>query len=107
MNSTDCLKALDRESARSDFAAIVVGYPEQTRFVWSASADPAARLEALRRAGGKPVAVLGASIAGNALIYWLTPFQEFSENEETDRYLAAVGENVAGIVERRLQALRN
>jgi hypothetical protein len=75
--------------------------------VWSAGEDPAARLKALLRSGGKPFAILGADIVGNAFIYRLNPFPEYEEAIWMRRYLAAVGENVAEILEQRLSAARN
>jgi hypothetical protein len=95
------------EATEADFAAIVVGYEAETRFVWSTSDDPAARLDALLRSGGKPVAILGADIVGNAFIYRLNPFPEYAEDAWTRQYLAAVGERVAGILEQRVAAARN
>jgi hypothetical protein len=95
------------EAREADFAAIVVGYEAETRFVWSTSDDPAARLDALLRSGGKPVAILGADIVGNAFIYRLNPFPEYEDNTWARRYLAAVGECVAEILEQRAVAARN
>lgn len=101
------LNELHAEASRADFAAIVVGNDDQTRFVWNTSDDAAARLEALLAAGGKAVAILGADIIGNAFIYRLNPFPEYQNDDATRRYLAAVGERLAAILERRLLAARN
>ncbi len=103
----DYLNALVQEASQADFAAIVVGYEEETRFVWSAGDDPAARLKALLRSGGKPFAIMGADIVGNAFIYRLNPFPEYEDEKWMREYLAAVGENVAGLLEQRLAAARN
>ena len=103
----DYLHELFGEARQADFAAIVVGYEAETRFVWSSSEDPASRLDALLRSGGKPVAILGADIVGNAFIYRLNPFPEYEDNTSTRQYLAAVGERVASILEQRVAAVRN
>jgi hypothetical protein len=105
--TTDCIAALRSEAQEADFAAIVVGYDRETRFVWSGRDDPAARLEALLLTGGKPVAVLGADIVGKAFIYRLTPFPEHADDPGTRRFLVAVGENLAAILEQRVAAVRN
>jgi hypothetical protein len=105
--TNDYLKALRSEAQEAEFAAIVVGFDRETRFVWSGRDDPAAKLEALLRTGGKPVAVLGANIVGNAFLYRLTPFPEYEDDPGTRQYLATVGENVAGILEQRLEAALN
>ena len=103
----DYLQELFGEAKRADFAAIVVGYELETRFIWSTNDDPAARLEALLSSGGKPVAILGADIVGNAFIYRLNPFPEYEDDTWTRQYLVAVGERVAGILEQRVAAARN
>jgi hypothetical protein len=95
------------EASHADFAAIVVGYEEETRFVWSGSDDPAARLKALLCSGGRPFAILGADIVGNAFIYRLIPFREYEGETWMLPYLAAVGENVATTLAQRLTVARN
>ena len=105
--AADYLDELLGEARQADFAAIVVGYEEETRFVWSTSDDPEARLEALLSSGGKPVAMLGADLIGNAFIYRLNPFPEYEDDPWTREYLAAVGEQVASILEQRVAAVRN
>jgi hypothetical protein len=103
----DYLNALLQEARQADFAAIVVGYEEETSFVWSASDDAAARLKALLCSGGRPFAILGADIVGNAFIYRLVPFREYEDETWMRPYLAAVGENVASTLAQRLSAARN
>ena len=103
----DYLHELFGEARQADFAAIVVGCEIETRFIWSTNDDPAARLEALLNSGGKPVAILGAEIVGNAFIYRLNPFPEYEDDAGVRRYLATVGETVAGILEQRVAATRN
>ena len=85
----------------------MVRYEEETRFVWSAGNNPAARLKALLRSGGKPFAIIGADIVGNAFIYRLNPFPEYEDEKWIREYLAAVGENIEGLLEQRLAAARN
>jgi hypothetical protein len=103
----DYMSELSEEARRADFAAIVVGYDEQTRFVWSTGEDPATRLKVLLRAGGKAVAILGADIIGNAFIYRLNPFPAYQDDAAARRYLAAVGAKVADILEQRVTATLN
>ena len=105
--TTAYLSELRAEASRADFAAIVIGYDELTRFVWSTSDDPASRLAGLLDAGGKAVAILGADVIGNAFIYRLNPFPEYEDDADTRRYLAAVGERIAEILEQRLQSAMN
>jgi len=98
---------LSAEARQADFAAIVVGYDKETRFVWSTHASPALQLEVLMAAGGKPVAILAAHVAGSALIYQLNPFPEFENDASTLDYLAAVGSGMGDLLEARVLALQN
>ena len=105
--TADYLKALSIEAGEVDYAAIVVGFERETRFIWSASPDVADRLEALLMAGGRPVAILGATVAGNAFHWRLDPFEEYAQDEGTRNYLAAIGNAVTRILEQRLAAASN
>ena len=111
MNSShptgDYLEKLFNEARQADFAAIVVGYEQETRFIWSAGDDPAAKLEALLESGGRPFAILGADIIGNAFVYRLNPFPEYEDNAGTHEYLTAIGNHLANILEQRVAATRN
>ena len=102
-----CVCKLSEEANRADFAAIVVGYDQKTRFVWSTDENPTAQLAALLAAGGKPVAVLGADIIGGTFIYRLNPFPAYQDDAAARRYLAAVGDEVAVILEQRVAATLN
>jgi hypothetical protein len=101
------LAALRAEVSEAEFAAIVIGYERQTRFVWSGRDDPTEKLESVINQGGKPIAILGADIVGNAFVYRLTPFPKYEDDPGTREYLAAVGEQVASILEQRVAAVRN
>ena len=92
---------------RADYAAIVVGYERQTRFVWSMGGDPGTKLQALIDAGGRPMAILGARVIGNAFLYSLTPFPEYEKCPGVQAYLAAIGEEVTRVLEERVKASRN
>jgi hypothetical protein len=50
--TTKYVSELFEEARQADFAAIVVGYDQETRFVWSTSKNPAAQLEPLVSSGG-------------------------------------------------------
>ena len=101
------LDELCRAAKGVDFAAIVIGYERQTRFVWSMGSDPAAKLKALMDSGGKPMAILGASVIGNAFLYSLIPFPEYEECAGVQAYLEAIGEEVTCALAERLQASLN
>jgi len=101
------LKRLREEAGRARFAALVVGYERETRFVWSGTGNPAAQLGALLQAGGEVVAVLGAGLVGNTFVYRLDPFPEYEADPAMRAYLSALGEQLANSLEQRLEALLN
>jgi hypothetical protein len=107
LTSIDYLRALSNEAEQYEFAALVVGFERETRFIWNGVPDAACRLDTLLIEGGKPMAVLGASIVGNAVVYRLDPFPPYDGDESVRRYLASVGDNVMETFKQRWQNARN
>jgi len=98
---------LAEKSRQSEFAALVVGFEEQTQFAWRGRADAALRLDSLLGAGGKDMGVLGADVAGNAIVYSVQPFPEYAGDETIRRYLAVVGDQIMEAFKQRWQTSRN
>ena len=107
LTTEDYLRELVEQSRPAEFAALVIAFEDQTRFIWRNSADGASRLEALLGTGGKPLAILGANIRGNAVVYWVRPFPPYAEDAEVRRYLEVVGDEVMETFKHRWEAARN
>lgn len=107
MTKDDYLRELSKQAEQTQFAALVIGFERETRFVWSGVPDAASRLEILLSAGGKAFGVLGASIVANALVYCLDPLPPYDTQEWVLRYLAGVGDTVMESFRQRWQNARN
>ena len=106
MTSEDYLKELI-QSKDSEFAALVIGFETVTRFLWRNSPDLALRLNDLMSSGGKPIAILGANVVGNAVVYSVEPFHQYADDPGVRRYLEAVGDQAMEALKRRWEAARN
>ena len=103
----ECLRELSKEAERAEFAALVIGFERETRFVWSGSPDAPERLSQLVGVGGKALAVLGVNIVANALIYRLEPLPPYDNQEWVRAYLAVVGDTVMENFRQRWENARN
>ena len=101
------LRELVEQSQQAEYAALVIAFEAQTRFIWRNSAQAASRLEAFLATGGKPMAVFGANVRGNAVVYWVQPFPPYAEDAAVRRYLEAVGEELMETYKARWEASRN
>jgi hypothetical protein len=68
-------------------AAIAVANHNATHFVFAIDDDPLGRLNALVRAGGHPIGIVGARIERGAIEYRLQPFIEYQRNPGALAYL--------------------
>ena len=107
LTEDECLRELSKEAERAEFAALVIGFARETRFVWNGSPDAAERLSQLVSGGGKALALLGVNIVANALIYRLEPLSPYDAQEWVRPYLAVVGETVMEHFKRRWENARN
>jgi len=107
LTKDECLGKLVKQASQAEFAALVIGFEHETRFVWSNTEDAPGRLEKLLGAGGKAVGVLGADIVANAVVYHLEPFPPYDAQEWVRSYLAGVGDTLMEIFKERWQNARN
>ena len=107
LTSEDYVRELIQNSKETEFAALVIAFETQTRFVWRNSPDVAQRLHALMSEGGKPMAILGANVVGNAVVYSVQPFAQYAEDTAIRRYLEVVGDQAMETFKRRWEVSRN
>jgi hypothetical protein len=107
LTKDDYLRELSKQAAKAEFAALVIGFERETRFVWSGTMDAASRLDKLLSAGGRAFAVLGADIVANAIVYRLDPLPPYDTQEWVRPYLAGVGDTVMEIFKQRWENARN
>jgi hypothetical protein len=68
-------------------AAIAVVNSDVTQFVFAIDDDPVSNLNALIRAGGHPIGIVGARLGCESIEYHLQPFVEYQNNPQALAYL--------------------
>jgi hypothetical protein len=71
-------------------AAIAVVNNDTTEFVFAVDDDPLGKLNALVRAGGHPIGIVGARIEPGTIEYLPEPFTEFEHNPQALAYLQSL-----------------
>jgi len=71
-------------------AAIAVVNSDTTEFVFAVDDDPLGKLNALVRAGGHPIGIVGARIERGTVEFHPEPFVEFQDNPEALAYLQSL-----------------
>ena len=71
-------------------AAIAVVNNDATHFVFAIDEDPLGELNALIRAGGHPIGIVGARIESGTIEYLPEPFVEFQDNPHALAYLQSL-----------------
>ncbi len=71
-------------------AAIAVVNDDTTHFVFASDEDSLATLNALIRAGGHPIGIVGARIEGGIVEFLPEPFVEFQHNPQALAYLQSL-----------------
>ena len=78
---------LQARAASLTLAAIAVVNKDVTQFVFAIDDDPPGRLNALIRAGGHPIGIVGARIGRGTIEYCSQPFVEYKNNRQALAYL--------------------
>ena len=97
-NTTDLVKEMLAEAKKSFLVAIAVGFPDETKFVFSSAKVPLNDLNNLIRLGGSPVGLLrfdkeNATIQGS-----FRPFSEYENEPWAGEYLAGLLDNTPEIL---------
>ena len=71
-------------------AAIAVANGDTTEFVFAVDDDPLDKLNALIRAGGHPIGIVGARIERGTVEFHPEPFVEFQHNPQALAYLQSL-----------------
>ena len=71
-------------------AAIAVANSDTTEFVFAVDDDPLGKLNALVRAGGHPIGIVGARIERGTVEFHPEPFVEFQHNPQALAYLQSL-----------------
>jgi hypothetical protein len=86
-STTDLVVELRVRATDLTLAAIAVVNGDVTQFVFAIDDDPVSDLNALIRAGGHPIGIVGARLGCESIDYHLQPFVEYQNNPQALAYL--------------------
>ena len=86
-STPELIVELQVRAAALTLAAIAVVNNDATQFVFAIDDDPASRLNALIRAGGHPIGIVGACLGRGTVEYCAHPFVEYERNRQALAYL--------------------
>ena len=86
-STPELIGELQAKAADFILAAIAVVNNDDTYFVFASDDAPLDRLNALMRAGGHPIGLVGARIGGGTVEYHPHPFVEYRHNPNALAYL--------------------
>jgi hypothetical protein len=89
-STTDLVVELQVRATDLTLAAIAVVSSDVTQFVFAVDDDPLSKLNALIRAGGHPIGIVGARLGRGTIEYHPQPFVEYRRNPEALAYLQSL-----------------
>jgi hypothetical protein len=97
-NTSDLVKEMLAEAKKTFLVAIAVGFPTETKFVFSSAKVPLNDLNKLIRLGGSPVGLLRFDKEDAAIQGSYRPFFEYEKEPWAGEYLAGLLENTPEIM---------
>lgn len=96
--TSDLINEMLAEAKKAWLVAIVVGFENETLFVFSSQKQPLQELNRLVQKGGSPIGLLRFDKDGSDLQGSYRPFEEYADAEWAKKYLAGLLDNAAGII---------
>lgn len=102
-NSAELVNEMLAEAKTAFLVAIVVGFEQETKFVFSTQKQPLGDLNTLIKKGGFPLGLLRFDKDDTAVQGSYRPFEEYAGQEWVNTYLAGLLDNTQEIVSMGLQ----
>jgi hypothetical protein len=96
--TSDLVNEMLKEAKNAWLVAIVVGFENDTRFVFSSQKQPLVELNQLVQQGGSPVGLLRFDKENSQVQGSYRPFEEYAQEEWANKYLAGLLENTGQII---------
>lgn len=96
--TSDLVNEMFDEAKGARVVAIVIGFENDTQFVFSTTPRPLEKLNALINSGGSPVGLLRFDREGTTLQGSYRPFLEYESVTWANEYLAGLLKNAAEII---------
>jgi hypothetical protein len=101
--TSDLVNEMLAEAKNAWLVAIVVGFENETRFVFSSHRQPLQDLNHLVQKGGSPVGLLRFDKEGSQIQGSYRPFEEYGDEEWVKQYLAGLLDNTKEIISLSMQ----
>src|SRR5665647_306202 len=96
--TSDLVQEMQEEAKTTWLVAIVVGFEQDTRFVFSSEKNPLESLNKFVKTGGAPIGLLRFDKEFSTVQGSYRPFEEYAQEEWVKTYLAGLLENTGEII---------
>ncbi|MEN6611152.1 MAG: hypothetical protein ABFC24_09925 [Methanoregulaceae archaeon] len=96
--TSDLLEEMLAEAKTAWLVAIAVGFPDETKFVFSSRRQPLEELNRLVQKGGSPIGLLRFDKVDGKVQGSYRPFEEYAGEEWVKKYLEGLLDNAEGIL---------
>jgi hypothetical protein len=96
--TSDLINEMLTEAKNAWLVAIVVGFEQETQFVFSSSKQPLGILNQLVQKGGSPIGLLRFDKENSQIQGSFRPFEEYENEEWVKKYLAGLLDNTGEII---------
>jgi hypothetical protein len=96
--TSDLVQEMVDEAKKAWLVAIAVGFPQETKFVFSSGSHPLDDLNRLVKSGGSPIGLLRFDKENSSVQGSYRPFEEYANESWAQEYLAGLLENTGEIV---------
>ncbi len=101
--TSDLINEMLAEAKKAWLVAIVVGFENETKFVFSSQRQPLKDLNQLVQKGGYPIGLLRFDKEDSQIQGSYRPFEEYGNEEWVKNYLAGLLDNTKDIISLGLQ----
>ncbi len=96
--TSDLVNEMLKEAKTAWLVAIVVGFEQETKFVFSSQKQPLGELNQLVQKGGSPIGLLRFEKEDTQVQGSFRPFEEYANEEWATKYLAGLLDNTKEII---------
>jgi hypothetical protein len=97
--TTDLIDEMFAEAKTAWLVAMVIGFEQETKFVFSSKRHPLEELNQLVQSGGSPLGLLRFDREGSAIQGSYRPFFEYADSEWVKNYLAGLLDHTGEIIQ--------
>jgi hypothetical protein len=101
--TSDLIDEMIKEAKNAWLVAMVIGFENETKFVFSSQRHPLEELNQYVQKGGSPIGLLRFDKENSTIQGSYRPFREYENAEWVKKYLAGLLDNAGAIIELRQQ----